>query len=66
MLTAEQIETERQQMEANGQEEVCVDNPIPDPDLGTSFTCVDECSLGGGNNFEPDSNGTCYGEDTTS
>ena len=61
VVTAEQIETERQRLEANGQEEVCLNNPIPDPNLGTSFTCVEECP-GGGNSSEPSPDGTCYGE----
>ena len=61
MLTPEQIDDERDRLEQNGQEEVCRDNPLPDPDLGTSFTCVQECP-DGGNTSRVSPSGTCYGE----
>ena len=59
-VTAEQIETERQRLEANGQEEICLDIPVPDPNVGTSFTCIEECP-GAANNSEASPDGTCYG-----
>ena len=62
MLTAEQIETERENLEEAGQEEICLDNPEVDPEDATMFTCIDECP-DGGNFFEPAGiDNVCYGE----
>ena len=60
--TAEQIETERERNERNGQEEVCMDDPTPDPEDPLNFRCVEECS-NFGNHFEVNKEKkTCFGE----
>ena len=62
VLTAEQIETERQDLEEAGQEEICLDNPEVDPEDATMFTCVEECP-NAENFFEPAGiDNVCYGE----
>ena len=59
---AELIERQRERLEANGQEEVCMDNPVINVESATSFTCVETCPVMNGLTFQPSvESRTCYG-----
>ena len=61
--TAEQIESERRRNEEAGREEICEDEPIPDPEDPLNFRCVSECpDLGNHSRVEEEDGKTCFGE----
>ena len=62
--TAEQIERDREADEEAGREEVCRDNPDPNPENPVNFHCVSECPDRGNHSAPSEKEGkqTCFGE----
>ena len=60
--TAEQIENDRGRNEEAGQEEMCMDNPTPDPEDPENFHCVEACPDRGNHSAVQEGKNTCFGK----